>query len=89
MGVTGVGVAVVMVVCVGFVILLIVLGVMRVRSAQRYKGKDQGERNGNWDNTSLTITVNPMDPDVSATCSTDKSSRVFPKIFYMASRTIF
>jgi len=65
---SGVGVAVVMVVCVGFVIMLIVLGVMRVRSSQRSKGADGDERggvDGEWDKTSLTITVNPMDPDVS------------------------
>jgi len=60
---SGIGVAVVMVVCIGFVIMLIVLGIVRVRNAQ--KGADQDEQEkGEWDKNGLTITVNPMDPDV-------------------------
>jgi len=59
---TGIGVAVVMVVCVGFVLMLIVLGIIRVRNSQRNAEQEEGEK-GNWDSSPLTITVNPMDPD--------------------------
>jgi hypothetical protein len=45
---------------------MIVLGVLRIRSAQVRSGDVQSEEKAEmeWDNSALTITVNPMDQDV-------------------------
>jgi len=63
----GVGVAVVMVVCVGFIVSLVILGIMRVRNAKRCAGGEMSSEKQEleWDNSALTVTVNPMHPDVS------------------------
>lgn len=60
------GIIVVCIVCVGFVSLLIVLGIMRIRNTQRHSrdvNVDE-KQEMEWDNSALTITVNPMDQEV-------------------------
>jgi hypothetical protein len=65
----GVGMIVIIVVCVGFLAFMIVLGVVRIRAAHH---RSQHAANVNveaerqemeWDNSALTITVNPMDQE--------------------------
>ncbi|XP_022239232.1 calsyntenin-1-like [Limulus polyphemus] len=53
---------IIIVVCVGFLVFMIVLGVIRIRAAhhQSQDSRDD-EQEMAWDDTSLTITVNPMD----------------------------
>ena len=56
---------IIVVVCLGFLTFMIVLGILRVRSSQQQKregGEDKAEME--WDNSALTITVNPMEQEV-------------------------
>lgn len=61
---TGVGMIVIIVVCVGFLLFMIVLGVIRIRSSHQ-RSQDacsmEEKQEMEWDNSALTITVNPMD----------------------------
>jgi hypothetical protein len=69
LSIAGIGVVIIIVVCVAFLLFMIVLGVMRIRSAHQRGPRDvpvDGERQEmEWDNSALTITVNPMDQEVS------------------------
>jgi hypothetical protein len=59
------GIVVICIVCIGFILLLVVLGVMRIRNAQRHSrdvNVDE-KQEMEWDNSALTITVNPMDQE--------------------------
>ena len=60
------GMAAIIVVCVGFLLFMIILGVVRIRAAHRrtqvvhVEEKQEME----WDNSALNITVNPVEQEV-------------------------
>ena len=75
MSLLGVVVAVVLA-CVGFILVLVALGVRRIRNAGRHSrrrcaaatditGVSDDRQEMEWDNSALTITVNPMEQQVS------------------------
>lgn len=58
----GHAVTIIIVVCVGFLVFMVVLGVIRVRAAHtRHTHEDVADAEMAWDDSSLNITVNPME----------------------------
>ncbi|XP_014270937.1 calsyntenin-1 [Halyomorpha halys] len=57
-------VTIIMVVCVGFLVVMIVLGVVRIRAAhQRHAQEELNDAEMAWDDSALNITVNPMEEE--------------------------
>lgn len=59
-------VTIIVVVCVGFLIFMVVLGVIRIRAAhQKSSAEEAQDSEMTWDDSALTITVNPMEVIIS------------------------
>ncbi|XP_064611600.1 calsyntenin-1-like [Liolophura sinensis] len=61
------GMVAIIVVCVGFLLFMIILGVIRIRAAHnrtRVVTVDERQEEMEWDNTALNITVNPLEQEV-------------------------
>ncbi|XP_037089773.1 calsyntenin-1-like, partial [Pollicipes pollicipes] len=58
-------VTIIIVVCIGFLVSMIVLGVIRIRAAHRHQ-EESADAEMAWDDSALNITVNPMEQDAAA-----------------------
>lgn len=64
---TGHAIAIIIVVCIGFLLLMIALGVIRIRAAHmRVQQEEIQETEMAWDDSALNIIVNPMEVSFSS-----------------------
>lgn len=62
-------VTIIVVVCVGFLMFMIILGIIRIRAAhQKTSAEEAQDSEMTWDDSALTITVNPMEVSLEASC---------------------
>ncbi|XP_052239377.1 calsyntenin-1-like [Dreissena polymorpha] len=62
---TNFGMVAIIVVCVGFLLFMIVLGVLRIRAAHhRRRPANESGQEMEWDNSELNIIVNPIDQEL-------------------------
>ncbi|KAK9884274.1 hypothetical protein WA026_005226 [Henosepilachna vigintioctopunctata] len=54
-------VTIIVVVCIGFLLFMIILGVVRIRAAHHKTNAEEQDSEMTWDDSALTITVNPME----------------------------
>lgn len=54
-------VTIIVVVCIGFLLFMIILGVVRIRAAHHKTSAEEQDSEMTWDDSALTITVNPME----------------------------
>lgn len=71
----GHAIAIIIVVCIGFLLLMIALGVIRIRAAHmRVQQEEIQETEMAWDDSALNIIVNPMEQLESGTLKTTRNS---------------
>lgn len=61
----GHAVTIIIVVCVGFLVLMITLGIVRIKAAHQKASQDEvQDTEMAWDDSALNITINPMEVNI-------------------------
>jgi len=65
----GHAVTIIIVVCVGFLVLMITLGIVRIKAAHQKASQDEvQDTEMAWDDSALNITINPMEVNFNCYC---------------------